>query len=80
MRGLSYCLALEASITTLLHKIPCILHAENHIGIKLLTMVLMEGFSKAFEQKKCSYLQLKEANKSICCTDRELTECSDTWR
>jgi GTPase len=34
-----------------MHKIPCILHADNRIGIKLLSMVLMEGFGNAIERK-----------------------------
>jgi hypothetical protein len=34
-------------MTALLHKVPCILHYENRVGIKLLTMVLLEGFSNA---------------------------------
>ena len=49
LKKLSHCTTLEASIIALLHKIPCSLHAENRIGIKLLTMVLMEGFSNAVE-------------------------------
>jgi len=44
---LEHCTKLEASIIALLHKIPCTLHAENRIGIKILTMLLMEGFSNA---------------------------------
>lgn len=32
-------------MTALLHKFPCILHCENRVGIKLLTMLLIEGFS-----------------------------------
>jgi hypothetical protein len=31
----------------LLHKIPGILHCENRVGIKLLTMLLIEDFSNA---------------------------------
>ena len=38
-------------LIALLHKIPCILHCENRIGIKLLTMLLIEGFSKAENQR-----------------------------
>lgn len=49
LKKLSHCTTLEASIIALLHKIPCSSHAENRIGIKLLTMVLMEGFSNAVE-------------------------------
>jgi hypothetical protein len=51
LQKLTHCSALEACIIALLHKIPDILHAENRIGIKLMTMVLMEGFSNALERK-----------------------------
>jgi len=51
LKKLQHCSALEAAIITLLHRIPCILHAENRIGIKILTMILMEGFSNALEKK-----------------------------
>jgi hypothetical protein len=53
---LAHCSALEASIIALLHKIPRKLHAENQIGIQLLTMVLMEGFSNALERKNFVHL------------------------
>ena len=51
MQKLAHCTALEASVIALMHKIPCILHGENRVGIKLLTMVLMEGVSNAIERK-----------------------------
>jgi hypothetical protein len=38
---------LEACLILLLHKIPYTLHCENRVGIKLLTMLLIEGFSNA---------------------------------
>jgi len=41
------CNALEACLIALLHKIPCILYCGNRMGIKLLTMLLIEGFSSA---------------------------------
>jgi len=44
-KKLQHCSKLEASIILLLHKIPCILHGENRVGLKLLTMLLREGFS-----------------------------------
>jgi len=44
---LQHCNTLEACLILLLHKIPCILHCENRVGIKLLTMLLIEGFSNA---------------------------------
>jgi hypothetical protein len=50
LKKLEHCFALEAAIIALSHRIPCILHAENRIGIKILTMILMEGFSNALEK------------------------------
>ncbi len=43
------CSKLEQCLIALLHKKPCILHCEYRVGIKLLTMVLLEGFSNATE-------------------------------
>jgi hypothetical protein len=40
---LTHCNALDACLIALLHKIPCIFHCENQVGIKLLTMLLIEG-------------------------------------
>jgi hypothetical protein len=51
LQKLAHCTALEVSAIALMHKIPCILHGENRVGIKLLTMVLMEGVSNAIERK-----------------------------
>jgi hypothetical protein len=44
---LKHCNALEACMIALLHKIPCILHCENWVGIKFLTILLIEGFINA---------------------------------
>ena len=44
---LQHCNTWEACLILILHKIPCILHCENSVGIKLLTMLLIEGFSNA---------------------------------
>jgi len=51
LQKLTECSALEACITALLHKTVDILHAENRIGIKLMAMVLMEGFSNSLDRK-----------------------------
>jgi hypothetical protein len=45
LEKLLHCDRLTQCIIALLHKIPCILHCENRVGIKLLTMILIEGFS-----------------------------------
>jgi hypothetical protein len=47
LRKLQHCNSLEACMIALLHKVPCILHCENRVGIKLLTMLLITGFSNA---------------------------------
>ncbi len=47
LRKLWHCNSLEACMIALLHKVPCILHCENRVGIKLLTMLLIMGFSNA---------------------------------
>ena len=47
LEKLQHCNLLDACMIALLHKIPCILHCENRVGIKLLTMILLEGFSNA---------------------------------
>ena len=39
---LQHCGTIEASIMALLHKVPCILHLENRVGLKILTMLLRE--------------------------------------
>lgn len=44
-KKLKHCSKLESALIALLHKIPDILHCENRVGIKLLTMLLKEGFS-----------------------------------
>ncbi len=44
---LQHCNTLEACLIALLHKVPCILHCENCMEIKLLTMLLIERFSNA---------------------------------
>jgi hypothetical protein len=46
LEKLQHCSNLEACLIALLHKVPCILHRENRVGIKL-TMLLLEGFSNA---------------------------------
>jgi hypothetical protein len=51
LQKLTQCLALEACIIALLHKTVDILHAENRIGIRLMAMVLIEGFSNALDRK-----------------------------
>ncbi len=47
LRKLQHCNSLEACMIALLHKVPCILHCEYRVGIKLLTMLLITGFSNA---------------------------------
>jgi hypothetical protein len=47
LKQLEHCSKLEQALIILLHKIPCILHGENHVGLKLLSMVLCEGFDNA---------------------------------
>jgi hypothetical protein len=49
LEKLLHCSKLEQCLIALLNEIPCILHCENRVGIKLLTMVLLEGFSNATE-------------------------------
>ena len=43
----------EGAYFLLMHTLPCILHMENHNGIKILSMLLVEGISNA--KKKLSY-------------------------
>ncbi len=45
LKKLEHCTRLEQALIVLLHKIPCILHCENRVGLKLLSMLLREGFS-----------------------------------
>ena len=40
-------LASEGAMLLLIQAIPCILHLENRIGIKILTMLVIEGLSNA---------------------------------
>jgi hypothetical protein len=47
LENLLHCDKLVQCIIALLHKIPCILHCENRVGTKILTMLLLEGFSNA---------------------------------
>jgi hypothetical protein len=49
LKKLEHCTKVEQSLIVLLHKIPCILHCENRVGIKLLTLVLHEGFDNVKE-------------------------------
>jgi hypothetical protein len=51
LEKLQHCGVLEACLIALLHKVPCILHCENRVGIKLLTTLLIEGFSNAQQGK-----------------------------
>jgi hypothetical protein len=43
LKKIQHCSKLEQLLIMLLHKIPCILHLENCVGFKLLTMLLKEG-------------------------------------
>jgi hypothetical protein len=45
LKKLEHCTTLEQALIVLLHKIPCILHCENRVGLKLLSMLLQEGFA-----------------------------------
>jgi hypothetical protein len=49
LKKLEHCSKLEQCLTILLHKIPCILHLENRVGLKLLPMLLKEGFDNIKE-------------------------------
>ncbi len=68
LQKLAHCSARETCIIALLHKMPCILHCESHIRIKLLTMVLMNGFSNALQKKKTLILtaQRNESKHMLC--------------
>ncbi len=45
LKKLLHCSKLKQCLIILLHKIPCILHCENWVGLNLLSMLLREGFS-----------------------------------
>jgi hypothetical protein len=47
LKKLQHCSTLEQCLIVLLHKVPDIMHCENRIGLKLLSMVLREGFDNA---------------------------------
>jgi hypothetical protein len=49
LKKLQHCSKLEQCLILQLHKIPCILHLENHVGLKLLKMLLKEGFDNVKE-------------------------------
>ncbi|KAL7580367.1 hypothetical protein ACA910_004395 [Epithemia clementina (nom. ined.)] len=43
----------EKAILLIMKTVPCILHAENRIGIKIMTMLLIEGLSNALKGATC---------------------------
>ncbi len=63
LEKLLHCDKLFQCIIALLHKIPCILHCENKVGIKILTMLLLEGFSNA--QQGTIFTNVRSENERI---------------
>jgi hypothetical protein len=53
----------EGAYFLLMHTLPCVLHMENRNGIKLLTMVLIEGLSNA--KKKSLYPDVNAAGTRV---------------
>lgn len=54
---------LESALFLLMNTIPCVLHTENHVGLKVLTMILIEGVTgtsaaSMFHQDKASTKKL----------------------
>jgi hypothetical protein len=43
LKKLAYCKKLEASLIAVMHKIPCTLHCENQVGLKILFLLLHKG-------------------------------------
>ncbi len=71
LKKLQHCTKLEQFIILLLHKIPCILHCENRVGLKLL---LREGFSNVQKgyifghirsEKECIEAYVKEVERIL---------------
>jgi len=63
LKKLQHCSTLEQCLIILLHKIPCILHCENRVGLKLLSMLLREGFANA--QKGLLFGHIRSENDRI---------------
>jgi hypothetical protein len=63
LKKLEHCSRLEQCLIVLLHKIPCIIHCENRVGLKLLSMLLREGFSNV--QKGYLSLPYDAENKTV---------------
>jgi hypothetical protein len=63
LEKLQHCNALDACMIARLHKIPCILHCEIWVGIKLLTMFLMECFSNV--QQGLIFFHIRSINDHI---------------
>jgi len=48
---LAHCTPKEGSLFLIYNAIPCILHMENRVGIKILTMLLVEGLSNVKDKR-----------------------------
>ncbi|KAI2497530.1 hypothetical protein MHU86_16984 [Fragilaria crotonensis] len=53
----------EGAYFLLMNTLPCVLHMENRNGIKILTMLLIEGLSNA--KKKLLYIKVKAEGKRV---------------
>jgi hypothetical protein len=43
----SHCEGIAAALFFVMQAVPCILHCENRVGIKIFTMISIEGYSNA---------------------------------
>jgi len=47
MKKMEHCGNNEQAVFAVMNCIPCILHCENRVGLKILSMLLIEGISNA---------------------------------
>jgi hypothetical protein len=62
---IEHCKTKEEAVFIVMKCIPCILHCENRVGLKLLTMLLVEGLSNA--KKALLFAELPTEQKRIDC-------------
>ena len=77
LKKVAHCTKLEASLIALLHKIPYILHCENRVGLKILFMLLHEGYSNVLNGTL--FAHIRGENNRIVAYAQEIERILNTY-
>jgi len=66
----------RANIIALINNVPCILHLENRMGLKIFTMVVQKGLSRALHGE--IFLDINDEGRHFDSFFRELNRIVDT--